>query len=494
MERFFAFFDRYNLPKRKLTRAWGAFFGQARTRILLWYVILMVFFLSACIPIVQQFVIANVKARVQADLEEEIEIFHQRLAQQSPIAEQLPPKPFLTAKELRFVFREHLKRQIPEDDTYLITFVEGQFFKTSSAALPTRLHPKQDLMERWSILEEPEQGEIQVGGSLQSILYMVEPIHCHGKHLGVLVVAHTTGGEREEAFETLVIVIQVMIGVMLVTLLLTWWGAGRVLTPLRRLAETAQAIGESDLTQRLSVQGDGEISQLARIFNEMMDRLQTAFSSQREFVNDAGHELKTPITIIQGHLELMGDDPIERQETLMLVMDELARMNRLVNELLLLAKAERPDFLVLETIDVRTLTEELYAKVTTLADRHWQLEAVGRGFAVLDRQRITEAILNLVQNATQYTQVDDTISLGSSVGGKHVYFWVRDTGEGIALSHQQRIFERFARASGNRRRSEGSGLGLSIVQAIVEAHSGRVTLQSQLGVGSTFTIILPIDR
>jgi HAMP domain-containing protein len=301
------------------------------------------------------------------------------LKNQSPISEQLPPKPFLTTKELRIVFREHLKRQIPEDDTYLITFVEGQLFKTSSAALPAPLHPKQDLMKHWSLLDEPQQGEVQVDGHIQSILYRAEPIQSHGKLLGVMVVAHTTGGEREEAFGTLVIVIEVMIGVLLVTLLLTWWVAGQVLKPLRRLAETAQAIGESDLTQRLSVQGDGEISQLARIFNEMMDRLQTAFSSQREFVNDAGHELKTPITIIQGHLELMGDDPTERQETLTLVMDELARMNRLVNDLLLLAKAERPDFLVLETIDVRTLTEELYAKVKTLADRHWQLETVGEG-------------------------------------------------------------------------------------------------------------------
>lgn len=493
MERLFAFFPQPNLPKYKLAQSWGSFFGQARTRILLWYVILMVFFLSACIPLMQRFVIADVNARVKADLKEEIELFHQRIAAQSPISEEPPPNAMLTAKELRLLFAEHLKRQIPEDDTYLITFVEGQLFKTSSAALPSSLHPTQDLMQGWSLSEEPQQGEIRVGGQIQSILYRVEPIVCYGKLLGVMVVAHTTGGERQEAFSTLEIVIQVMTGVLWVTLLLTWWVAGRVLKPLRRLAETAQTISESDLTQRLRVQGSGEIAELATIFNEMIDRLETAFYSQREFVNDAGHELKTPITIIQGHLELMGDDPIERQETLMLVMDELARMNRLVNDLLLLAKAERPDFLVLETIDVGTLTEELYAKVKTLGDRHWQLETVGRGSVVLDRQRITEAMLNLAQNATQYTQMDDTISIGSSLRGDRVCFWVRDTGEGIARRDQQRIFERFARASSQRRRSSGSGLGLAIVQAIVEAHHGKVTLQSQLGVGSTFSIILPID-
>lgn len=478
---------RHRLPKSTLTQGWRAFFGQARTRILFWYVVLMVFFLIACIPMMQKFVIADVNARVQEDLEKDIEAFYKLLKEPSP--KNTP----LTAHKLETFFETYLNWWIPEDDTFLITFVNRKFFGASPRALPAPLRPEQDLMQLWSILEESQQGEEIVGGKLSSILYIAEPIQSNGQILGVIVVAHMSTGEREEAFKTLIVVIKVMVWVLLVTLLLTWWVAGRVLTPLRRLAETAQAISESDLTQRLSVHGGGEIAELATLFNEMMDRLQAAFASQREFVNDAGHELKTPITIIQGHLELMGEDPEERRETLTLVMDELGRMNRLVNDLLLLAKAERPDFLVLETIDVRKFTEELYAKVAVLADRHWQLEAVGRGSIVIDRQRITEAIVNLVHNATQYTQVGDKISIGSSLRGDRVCFWVQDTGEGIPVSDQQRIFDRFARASGNCRRSEGSGLGLSIVQAIVEAHRGNVRLYSQPGAGSTFTIDLPVD-
>lgn len=453
----------------------------------------MGFFLVACIPMMQKFVIANVNARVRADLQTEIDIFYDMLGNLASIEGRSPQNSRLTPQELKLFFRTYLQRQILEDDTHLIAFVDGKFFQTSSTALPAPLDPQKDLMQLWRSVKEPQQGEIRVGGQIESILYIVEPIKSQDKILGAIAVAHTTGGEREEAFGTLVIVIRVMVGVLLVTLLLTWWVAGRVLTPLRRLTETVQAIGESDLTQRLSVRGDGEIAELARRFNEMMDRLQGAFASQREFVNDAGHELKTPITIIQGHLELMGDDPEERRDTLALVMDELARMNRLANDLLLLAKAERPDFLVLETIDVPRLTEELYAKVMMLADRHWQLESVARGSIVIDRQRIAEAILNLAQNAAQHTQVGDTIAIGSALHGDRACFWVRDTGEGIAIADRQRIFERFARASGGRRRSEGSGLGLSIVQAIVKAHRGQVTLQSQVGVGSTFTIVLPID-
>jgi signal transduction histidine kinase len=492
---------RHRFPKSALTQGWRAFFGQARTRILFWYVVLMVFFFVACIPMMQKFVIADVNARVQEDLEKDIEAFHELLKEQSlvktrsseGVASRSQKNTPLTTQELKTFFQAYFNWQIPEDDTFLIAFVNRKFFGSSPIALPASLKPEQDLMQLWSILEESQQGKKILGDQISSILYIAEPIQSNSKILGVVVVAHMTNGEREEAFNTLIVVIKVMAWVLLVTLLLTWWVAGRVLTPLRRLAQTAQGISESDLTQRLSVSGGGEIAELATLFNEMMDRLQAAFASQREFVNDAGHELKTPITIIQGHLELMGDDPEERRETVTLVMDELKRMNRLVNDLLLLAKAERPDFLVLETIDIGKLTEELYAKVVVLADRHWQLEAVARGFIIIDRQRITEAMVNLVQNATQYTQVGDKIAIGSSFHGDRVCWWVRDTGEGIPLPDQQRIFERFARAAGNCRRSEGSGLGLSIVQAIVEAHRGNVRLHSQPGAGSTFTIDLPVD-
>jgi signal transduction histidine kinase len=225
----------------------------------------------------------------------------------------------------------------------------------------------------------------------------------------------------------------------------------------------------------------------------MMDRLQSAFMSQRNFINDAGHELRTPITIIRGHLELMGDDPAEQQETLAIVIDELDRMNRFVDDLTILAKSERPDFLQLETVNIETLTHELFSKACALADRQWTLETVGKGQAVLDRQRITQAIMNLAQNATQHTQVEDTITLGSAIRSGMVHFWVRDTGEGISLMDQQRIFDRFARAAKSRRRSEGAGLGLSIVRAIVEAHHGQITLHSQLKRGATFTVIMPLD-
>jgi signal transduction histidine kinase len=144
--------------------------------------------------------------------------------------------------------------------------------------------------------------------------------------------------------EAVSVAIVVMIAVLSVTSVFAWIVAGRVLAPLRLLTETAHLISESDLTRRIPVQGIDEISELTITFNEMLDRLQAAFASQRDFINDAGHELRTPITIIRGHLELLGDDPQERRETVELVTDELDRMSRFVDDLLLLAKAEQPNF------------------------------------------------------------------------------------------------------------------------------------------------------
>ena len=348
-------------------------------------------------------------------------------------------------------------------------------------------------MKRWQSLTRASQGEPEVSDSqLGSILYIAEPVEVDGKVMGMLVVAHATEGERSEAIEALNGVIQVLGILLIIVLGLTWWLSGKVLAPLRILSATAHQISETDLTARIAVEGNGEIAEVAQTFNEMMDRLSSAFQTQRNFINDAGHELRTPITIIQGHLELMGDEPMDRAETVALVFDELDRMSRMVDELVLLAKAERPDFLQLEEVSIPTLTQELLLKATALGDRTWQLDRVALGKIRVDRQRMTEAVMNLAQNAVQHTEIGTVISIGSSLDHKMLRLWVRDMGSGIAPEDQPRIFERFARAARSRRKSEGSGLGLAIVKAIVEAHHGEILLSSQPGNGAVFTIVIPV--
>lgn len=478
---------------------WHQTFGEVRTRILLLYALLMLCFTAISIPIFRSFLFANVDNRVRLDLQKEMNSFREGYE----AWEQLPDQ---SIEDLKDYVDRFLAEELPEDDNYFIVLLDGEFYRSSPAALPVALRPGSALLENWEEDYQPSKYHNSANWVETStiyrkiydpqsgdILYLIQPLELEGQSRGVFAVVHASGGERAEALEAVYIFGQVAIVIVLITFVLAWLGTGQLLAPMRTLAATARSISETDLNQRIDVQGSGEMAELTDTFNAMMNRIQDSFNSQRNFINDAGHELRTPITIIRGHLELMGDEPEERQETLDLVLDELDRMSRFVNDMILLAKAERPDFLHLETIELNSFAEELFAKAQALADRDWQLKNRAFGTMVGDRQRLTGAIINLAQNATQHTPPNSLIQLGVAVTKSKVLFWVRDMGEGISPSDQERIFERFARAANSYRRSEGAGLGLAIVRAIAEAHGGRIELVSQLGVGSTFTLILPLE-
>jgi signal transduction histidine kinase len=196
---------------------------------------------------------------------------------------------------------------------------------------------------------------------------------------------------------------------------------------------------------------------------------------------------------VNDHLEVLGDDPDERREAVALVTDELDRMSRIVDDLLLLAKLEHPEFLRAKPVEVEPFTAELFAKAQRLDDRRWRLAEAAASTVMADEQRLTQAVMNLARNAVEHTDPDATVTLGSAAFNGEVRFWVADTGPGIAPDDQAAIFERFARGGDRRRRSEGAGLGLAIVRAVAEAHGGRVELDSQPGMGATFTIVLPVE-
>lgn len=474
-------------------------YQEARTRILLWYLALMCLFTLIAIPMIKYRLIVEVTNRVEADLREELEEFEAELIQ---ILLKLKVKPELEQTEVERAndniyraFDKFISTNKAEDDNYFIAIVNGLFYKTNAAFLPSQIDQNSALMQRWQEITVEEEAEIKVDDpKVGSVIYKAEPIKTTEEVIGVFVVAHLSAGERREVLDSFKIVIQVLILMILLASLLAWLAAGRVLAPLRNLSATVKSISESDLSQRINTQGKGEVAQLGRIFNAMMNRIETAFDTQRNFINDAGHELKTPITIIRGHLELMDADPQSQQETVELVIDELDRMNRLVEDLALLAKSERPDFLQIETIELTSFVTELFSKLQKLGERNWYLDnAILSGRMTGDRQRITQAIINLANNAVQHTLTDSLIVFGAKIEGKRVEFWIRDTGNGIAADEQKRIFDRFTRVKNTRRRSEGSGLGLAIVKTVVEAHGGAINLQSQLGIGSTFSLVFPLE-
>jgi signal transduction histidine kinase len=268
--------------------------------------------------------------------------------------------------------------------------------------------------------------------------------------------------------------------------------SGRLLRPLRDLRETAAEISAGDLSRRIDLTGNDDLTELTRTFNSMLDRLDEAFATQRNFLDDVGHELRTPITIVQGHLELMNSArPGEVDSTRDLVLDEMDRMSRLVEELILLAKTRRPDFVRRQPVDVRALTESLFEKMRALALRDWRLDGAAPVQADLDPQRMTQAMLQLASNAVRHTDEDSLVAVGSAADERGLRFWVRDAGDGIEAADQVRIFERFRRGTSA---GEGSGLGLAIVRGIAQAHGGDVTVTSTLGIGSTFTITVPREQ
>jgi two-component system, OmpR family, sensor kinase len=385
----------------------------------------------------------------------------------------------------------YLQRNVPSRNEALITFVDGKPYLRSVQVVPYRLDRDPALVARWGRVPKPDRGRVQTPAG--PVEYLAVPLQRGGSTTGVFVAAIFRDREQASTDAAVRAAGAVGLAVLLLGSLLAWRLADRIAGPVAALTRTARSISETDLTRRIPVRGRDEVAQLAATFNEMLGRLERAFASQRQFLDDAGHELRTPLTIVRGHLELLEEDPAERRETLALVVDELDRMGRIVGDLLLLAKREQPDFLDLATVEVGALTEELHAKATALAPREWVLEHVGRGVIVADRQRLTQAVMQLAQNAVRYSDDHQPITLGSAVAEGEARFWVRDLGPGIPLEEQRRVFERFRRGSGSRR-SEAAGLGLAIVKAIVEAHHGRVELASQPGAGATFTIVVPVDQ
>ncbi len=206
---------------------------------------------------------------------------------------------------------------------------------------------------------------------------------------------------------------------------------------------------------------------------------------------DPAHELRTPITIVQGNLDTLTIRSAEDAETLGVVADELQRMTRLVDELLLLARSRQPDFLHSQPTDITDLTLGLLAKIETLDNRPWSIGTTAQGSCELDRQRITQAILQLAANAARHTPASEPVELSSAWDGGTLLLSVADRGPGIPAGEHARIFDRFTRL--DTQRPDSTGLGLSIVAAIAAAHGGRADAHDRPGGGAIFHLHIPCD-
>jgi signal transduction histidine kinase len=457
-----------------------------RMRLLVSFVLLLALATAGSVIVVRAILIHRLDERIDAEIVQEGRELQQLARGNDPDT----GTPF--AGRVRRIFEVFLARNIPSRYEAQLTFVDGDPYLRSRRVVPYRLDKDAALVDRWASVERSDRGRIDTPAG--PVEFLALPLQAEGETEGVFVVAIFRDIAMAEVAPAIAGAAGVGIIVLLFGSILAWRVADRILGPVARVTALARGISETDLRRRIDVSEKDEIGRLVHTLNEMLDRLEKAFSAQRRFVDDAGHELRTPITIIQGQLDVLGDDPEDRRRTLEVVMDELDRMSRFVNDLLLLARAERPDFLNLDTLDVEKLTDEMQRKASSLGPRRWRVDALGRGRIVGDRQRLTQAVMQLAQNATQHTDEGDEIGLGSAVQDGEARFWVRDTGRGIAPEEHDRIFDRFGRGGRSRDQGDGAGLGLSIVQAIATAHHGRVELESGLGEGSTFTLVLPVDQ
>mgnify|MGYP003743839259 CR=1 FL=1 len=267
--------------------------------------------------------------------------------------------------------------------------------------------------------------------------------------------------------------------------------AARLLQPLRRMRETAARLSARSLAERLPVEGNDDVSALAATMNDMLDRLDSALGAQRTLLSDVGHELKTPVTIVSGHLDVMDvDDPADVRSTRELVLDELGRMGRLIQDLTQEAALRGPSPLRPQATDMAALVEQIVVKVRGIDGASVRRGPVAPIHAVVDRARITQALLQLAQNGVSHGGGD--LVLGVRSRGETMELFVRDHGPGVPVDERERIFERFHRGAADDGRG-GSGLGLNIVAAIAHNHGGVATVRDPVnGPGAEFVLTIPI--
>lgn len=456
---------------------------SARMRILGWYVALLAVSLVAALLLQRAFLLAQVSSDADEALDQEVAELRLLAGGTDPVT----GEPF--GGDVAAIFDVFLSRNVPAQGGAVVTLIDGRAYKTDLSGEP--LARSDELVGLWAAHQVPARGEVET--DLGPVRYLVVPISAGDDMVGTFVVATFLRGRLDAVNDVVRLGALVYGSIFFLASALAWVVAGGVLRPLRTLSETVQSINESDLSRRIPVDGDDEIARLGLTFNAMLDRLEEAFDTQRRFVDDAGHELRTPITVIRGNLEVMGDDPDDRAQTVALVTDELDRMARIVDDLLLLAKSEQADFVNPLPIDLGEFLDDILAKAGFLDDRPWSIGHRDEVVVVGDEQRLTQAMMNLVRNAIEHTPAGTPVTIGGTVADDRVALWVHDEGPGIPETDRERLFERFARGAGRKRASDGAGLGLAIVAAIAEGHGGTVEVHGGPGSGTTIVLRIPLE-
>jgi two-component system OmpR family sensor kinase len=327
--------------------------------------------------------------------------------------------------------------------------------------------------------------------------------------MGIVIVANSLEDVDKTLSQLRFLFLVLGIVALLAIALVSRWIIAIGLKPLEKVEETAEAIASGDLSARLpAAKPDTEVGRLTTSLNTMLGRIEESFtvrveseSKLRRFVADASHELRTPLTAIRGFAELHRQGAVigeeKTKELINRIERESIRMSTLVEDLLLLARLDQSRELANDPVDLNTLITEVIASARAAGPNHPIELRMGSEeiFVLGDSQRIHQVLANLLANARTHTPSGTKIIISAEQGISETSVEVSDNGPGLSESDQERIFERFYRADPARVRNtnsantnDGSGLGLSIVDAVMKAHGGYVSVKSKLGQGSTFTL------
>jgi signal transduction histidine kinase len=402
-----------------------------------------------------------------------------RAAAQRPAGQSLP---VFTDNYLR-------ARVLPDGETLVVALPNGAL--VGSAGSDALVHSPQ--LTSWLAGRTGSKTHLTVAH--RHYLAVAVPVGSGGVELAQVIAAADLAQPTHDLQRVRALAIGEALIALLAGCLGTYLLLRRLLRRVRHITATAEDIGSGALDRRLRHTGDtDEVGQLATTFDAMADQLADAMQTQRRLLSDVSHQLRTPLTVARGHLEVLArtnaSDPDEVHATVALVLDEIEHMKAMVERLLMLGRAMEPDFLEPEPVDLRSFCLDLVDTAQVLASRRWLLPAVPDVVVVVDAAKLRGAVLNLIDNAVRATRDGDVIAVVVGVDNGDVVIAVEDSGPGIPPERRVAVLERFARPGAAD--SEGSGLGLAIVRAVAEAHGGSVTVGESAYGGCRVALRLPV--
>lgn len=344
-----------------------------------------------------------------------------------------------------------------------------------------------------------ESGMTNIGG--MRVLYMKVPLYSGMEVIGMLEITRKLT-LLDTYLQVLVAALSVTsLGAVFFAIFGTYWFTSKLTAPIQTMVQTMREIDRSGKLRKIELKGkeeSAELLQLIRAFNQMIERLDRTFASQKAFVADASHELKTPLTVISSYANMLKrwgrNDSTVRDEAIEAISKEAERLQKLIKSMLTLAEAEQEDWLRLETFDVMQLSDELASMLHTTFHRTIRVHADsadGNGIRMTaDKDKIRQLMVILIDNAIKYSK--DPIDITISQTRNMIRILVKDNGIGIPEHEIPNLFERFFRVDGARSRATGGvGLGLSIAKRIVDLHEGHIDVFSKPDKGTTIALQFP---